>query len=698
MVFAGAGSGKTRIITTRIAHLIEQGVAPWQILAVTFTNKAAGEMRERVRQVSPVGNRAHVSTFHSICARWLREFAGELGFTADFTIYDDADSTSVLKKLIKSMMGQVDLGPVVLEMKQFMHKAKTMGMTSQDVEAYGESRSIRMPDGGVTLYRAYQETLANCNAMDFGDLILNVLLLLRRNVRVREALQDRYRYILVDEFQDTNTAQMELVDLLCKKHGNLFVVGDDDQSIYSWRGATPANILTFTKTYPRAKQVILAENYRSSSNIVNAASAMIANNKHRAPKVLFSNADAGELIEYRYESDGQMEAWYVVDAIKREMSVFPLAEVAVFYRTNAQSRLLEEALRRENIPYRIYGSVKFYDRLEVKDVLAYLRLLVNESDDVAFKRIVNVPARGIGAKAIEQLEKEASSRSQSMLATARQLVTEGVPRLSTKLSIFLTVFDVLREQLLDASLDQVVEIFLETVDYKSYLKAKFPDQFLDKNENIHELSSALAEHYRRNPEHKLSDWLQIITLVRDEEEEANEGVSMMTLHTAKGLEYERVFIVGVEDGMLPHRSNMDDLDLLEEERRLFYVGMTRAKVKLSLLSAHQRMIYNQYQMNDPSQFLREIPREFLQVKELRSSTLLDEFSDATTDEGTDGVSYDYFDDQGMEVQTGASVRHPTYGKGIVEAIEDNFGQVKAVVKFYDFGRRKVAIHHLQSMR
>ncbi len=694
VVFAGAGSGKTRIITHRIAMLIERGVNPWEILAVTFTNKAAAEMRERVGKLHQEANRAHISTFHSSCARWLREFAVHLGFRTDFTIYDDSDATSALKKIVKDMFKNIELAPYVSDMRTFLHDAKMYGLLPAEVEQSHYFDSRKIPQGAVEVYKRYQEYLHACQAMDFSDLILNMLLLLRRNTQVADVLSKRYKYILVDEFQDTNPSQMELIERLAGQHKNLFVVGDDDQSIYSWRGASPANLINFQDKYPGAKRITMAENYRSAQNIIAAANAVIAHNKYRVEKELYSKVPAGPPILYRFESDGEMEAWYVVDMLKQELNDFHYSDFAIFYRTNAQSRLIEEALRRENIPYRIFGAMKFYERLEVRDILAYLRLFVNEDDDVSLRRIVNVPTRGIGQKAMEGLEALATSKGQSILKTMRELAEDSRSRQGMKFAIFMTLFETLKEQVLQSSLGEAVSILMEGLDYQAYLQKKHADTYVEKIENLHELASGMGEFAKRNTEATLADWLQTITLVRedaDTDNEGEEGVSLMTLHTAKGLEFPRVFLVGVEEGLIPHRNSKDDKAAIEEERRLFYVGMTRAKERLTLVSAGTRMVYSQFMANEPSQFLKEIPPDLLVVEGAETNSPSSSSHDPmyTSD---DDVSYDYLDEG---YTCGSKVRHPSYGKGVIESLEEQFGRPKAVVRFHEFGVRKVSLSQLQ---
>lgn len=695
VVFAGAGSGKTRIITTRIAYLIERGIPPWEILAVTFTNKAAGEMRERVQTLCPEAKRSMITTFHSACARWLREFAMELGFTANFSIYDDKDSLNALKKVMKESNPRVDLPTAVPDMKAFLHFAKTQGYFPADCERLQNEIPYVIPPGAIAIYQLYQEYLADCNAMDFGDLLLNMMLLLKRNESVKKIMSQRYQFILVDEFQDTNRTQFELVKALAGEHQNLFVVGDDDQSIYSWRGATPANILDFHQTYPKSGKIALEENYRCSGNIVAAASKMIVNNRHRATKTLFTQADKGPMIDVHIDHDGELEAWWVADRIQNEKDRFAFEDVAIFYRTNSQSRLLEEALRRSNIPYKIFGSVEFYDRMEIKDLLAYLRLLINEQDEVSLRRIINVPTRGLGQKAVETVEREARARKVSMLEAVRQLAGEGVPRIGPKLKYFADLMAALKEDLLSCPLDDVLGTLLDALEYPEYLKKKYPDQYVDKLDNIHELGTAMAEFARREPEATLASYLETISLVKDDRDPtAGHGVTMMTLHMAKGLEYPRVYLVGLEEGLLPHRNSVEDPSQLEEERRLLYVGITRCRQKLSLLAASRRRTFNTTVANLPSRFIHELPddvlelspeaRQILQVRpDYRNS-------DIDGDELDAGDDPEYvYDNDPRQFRQGVNVQHPTYGRGIVEGFDSRFGQTKVVVRFQEFGLRKI---------
>ncbi|MGE0171753.1 MAG: ATP-dependent helicase [Oligoflexales bacterium] len=680
VVFSGAGSGKTRVISTRIARLIESGIPAWQILAVTFTNKAAKEMKERVEAICPQGRSCLITTFHSACARWLREFCQHLGFDANFVIYDDNDSTQALKKVLQKLNPKGDIPTILPVVKSFIQACKTKGILPHELENSPPHFLEQAPTGIAEIYHKYQEFLAGCNAMDFSDLLLHVLLLLRRNATVRSELQNRYRYILVDEFQDTNRVQFELLNILSERNRNLFVVGDDDQSIYSWRGAVPSNIIDFDKLFPDAVRYTLEQNYRCTSNIVDAAAAMITHNKYRTNKKLFTHKDKGDLIDYIVEYDAELEASCVVRSVLEEKGRFPLEEVAIFYRTNSQSRVLEEALRRENVPYTIFGSLEFYSRLEIKDLISYFRVMVNPSDEVSLRRIINVPTRGIGDRAVQLVENHMIQTKTPMLGAIRDLVSTGIPKLSGKLAHFLKIIDDLTAKMRVTPLEDMPSLLIDTIDYATYLKKKFPDQYLDKLDNVQELASAIADYAQRNPSSNLPEWLHSITLIQSEntDENTSTGVSLMTLHMAKGLEFDRVFICGFEDGLLPHKNSLEDRQKLEEERRLLYVGMTRAKQKLSLLKAQCRKTYKLITSNDPSRFLPEIPSQYLNMAN----------TDMAMGQSFDESYYDY-EDSAAELRKGSVVYHPTYGKGTIEDFDFSFGKHKVIVNFRDFGYRKI---------
>ncbi len=681
VVFAGAGSGKTRVITTRIAVLLESGVKPHEILAVTFTNKASREMKERLEKLNSVGHLVHVGTFHSACSRWLREFAGELGFSSDYTIYDDRDSLQAIKTVLKELKVDVEETPP----RDFLNaigRAKTYGWLPADAQKHVVEHPHTFPPLGVQVYKRYQEYLASCNAMDFNDLLMNMLLLLRSNQRVRSFLQKRYKHILVDEYQDTNPTQFALVSLLVNDEKNLFVVGDDDQSIYSWRGADPSNIIDFKSHFPGAKEVRLEQNYRSSGNIVKAASAVIGHNTHRASKVLWTANEPGEAIEYRAEYDGESESWWVCDRIKEELSCYHYRDIAIFYRVNAQSRQIEDSLRKENIPYKIYGSLKFYDRAEIKDMMGYFRLLVNPDDDVSFRRVVNTPTRGIGKKAVEMVSEWAFENQVSMMTAAKQIILKNPSRATTKLSHFINMMDRIKANQKSKSLADLLSLMLDEIQYKAYVDKKFPEQSQDKMSNIHELGTALAEYEQESSGGaNLAQWLKDISLGESNpEEEGKGGVSLMTLHSAKGLEYPRVYLLGVEEGLLPHNNSLNEERDIEEERRLFYVGMTRARKKITLISAQKRRVFNQWVSYYPSRFLKEIPKDLFSTTE--GSVALWQEEEA------------FHQDDGL-LKLGGLVSHPTYGKGEIKNMDQDFGVVKVVVDFQDHGLRRVRAEHLE---
>lgn len=677
VVFAGAGSGKTRIITSRIAYLIEKGIRPAQILAVTFTNKAAREMKERVEHLTLNGQAVFIGTFHSACARWLREFAHYLGFQSDFSIYDDKDSNNALKIILKEFKIDLEKSSAP-EYRNAISKAKVLGWSPIDAEKLVSSYENFFPELGIPVYRRYQEYLAACNAMDFSDLLMNMLSLLRNHKDVRERLQNRFRYVLVDEYQDTNPTQFALISLLLNKEKNLCVVGDDDQSIYSWRGADPANILEFKTHYPAAVEIRLEQNYRCTGNIIKAASAVIKKNQYRNQKALWTENAAGADILYDLSYDGEMESLSVIDSIVAERSEYSYEDIAVFYRTNAQSRQIEESLRRQNIPYRIYGALRFYDRAEIKDILAYFRLISNNQDDMAFQRVIGIPPRGIGKKAVEMVQERAKSDAISCLESAKRLVKEKVPRVGAKLELFLTEFEGIKNALMGKPLSEVLTILLSKIPYQAYLEKKFPDQASDKMANIHELGAALADYHESYPDVDLSGWLIDASLSGSEKEEHG-GVCLMTLHSAKGLEFRRVYILGLEDGLLPHANSLDDEYGLEEERRLFYVGLTRACEKISLHAAKKRRIFNQWMVNDPSRFLKEIPKNLLNNK--------------SQGQVKDRVYREMVVPIGMDV--GSHVSHPTFGKGTIEELEDYSG--KAIVNFIEVGKRKISLQHLKQI-
>jgi DNA helicase-2/ATP-dependent DNA helicase PcrA len=615
LILAGAGSGKTRVITHRIAHLIHDlGVRPWNILAVTFTNKAAKEMAERVRRLLGGGEVPLIATFHAACGRILRREIHHLGFDSSFAIYDDRDS----ERLLKDVLSQMDLDD-----KKFPPKAiaariddfKNRGLFPGDLDsvATGDIYNQRV----VQIYAAYQERLKKCNALDFGDMLIQTVRLLSQFPEVRRQYQDRFQWILVDEYQDTNPVQYRLIQLLAGDRKNLCVVGDDDQSIYSWRGADIRNILEFENDFPGVRIVRLEQNYRSTATILKAAGEVVSRNVGRKGKTLWTENPQGEMIRYlRVESDRE-EARVVCREIARLLAQeMPLEEMAVFYRTNAQSRLVEEALVSEALPYHIVGGVRFYARMEVKDILAYLRVLDNPVDEVSLKRIINVPARGIGNTTVDRISALAARQGTSFYAALQEAAAGGLlatgPR--GKVAAFSAMLERFRELAATVGLQELARSVMEESGYLARLKESRDEEDAERLENLEQLQAAMEEFEEKSPEAGLSEFLEQVSLVSDLEqgEQGKPSVTLMTLHAAKGLEFRTVFMIGMEERLFPHVRALDDLDGMEEERRLCYVGMTRARERLYLLNARRRYLFGQEQSNLPSRFLKDIPPELLE--------------------------------------------------------------------------------------
>jgi DNA helicase-2/ATP-dependent DNA helicase PcrA len=615
LILAGAGSGKTRVITHRIAHLIHNcSVRPWNILAVTFTNKAAREMAERVQKLLGGGDCPLIATFHAACGRILRRDIHHLGFQSSFAIYDDRDSERLLKDVLKDMN---------LDEKRFAPKAigariddyKNRGLFPEDIDsvATGDIYNAKI----VQIYAAYQERLKKCNALDFGDMLIQTVRLLADFPEVRRSYQERFQYILVDEYQDTNPVQYDLIRLLAGERRNLCVVGDDDQSIYSWRGADIRNILEFEKDFPGVKVVRLEQNYRSTATILTAAGEVVKRNFGRKGKTLWTDNPSGEKIRYeRVESDRE-EARFVCREIARLRALgVPLEEMAVFYRTNAQSRLVEDSLVGEALPYHIVGGVRFYARMEVKDILAYLRVLDNPSDEVSLKRIINVPARGIGHTTIDKISEQAAQQGITFSAAMDQAASGGLLSASPrgKVSSFSAMLEGFREQSASLELPQLAQTVMQESGYLSRLKESRDPDDAERLDNLEQLLAAMEEFSEKNPDSGLSEFLEQVSLVSDLEqgETGKPSVTLMTLHAAKGLEFKAVFMIGMEERLFPHVRALDDLDGMEEERRLCYVGMTRARERLYLLNARRRYLFGQEQINLPSRFLKDIPGDLLE--------------------------------------------------------------------------------------
>ena len=613
LVLAGAGSGKTRVLTYRVAYLMEKGVPPWKILAITFTNKAAREMAERVEQlVGEAGRDAWVSTFHACCARILRRDIEKLGYKRQFVIYDTDDSTGVVKSILKQMnLSDKEYPPRAV--RAMISDAKNRMLTPEEWlrDAGPDARNRNYFEA----YRQYEKTLRGNNALDFDDLLVKTLELLAQNPPVLEYYQSRFDYILVDEYQDTNAAQYELVRLLAGEKRNLCVVGDDDQSIYGWRGADIRNILDFENDFPDARAIKLEQNYRSTGNILDAANQVIAHNKGRKEKALWTEAGEGERIALYHALDERDEAAFISAMARKLMAHGTRAgEIAVLYRTNAQSRVLEEAFVRGGIPYRVYGGQKFYERKEVKDLIAYMRALVNPDDDVSLRRVINEPKRGIGEASVETLMLYAQENEMSLMSAV--LDVEGSP-LSARPKKLIGEFAELMIDLTEIMYEKKPSDFLEAlIDKTGYVRAlqmARTEENEARIENIRELQGAVTEYEKLNPEGTLSDFLENVALVADTDSLNENGgsVTLMTLHSAKGLEFDDVFLPGMEEGIFPLTRAMYDDDQLEEERRLAYVGITRAKQRLFLSHARSRMLYNARQANELSRFVSEIPARLI---------------------------------------------------------------------------------------
>ena len=644
LVLAGAGSGKTRVLTYRIAHILEDlDVAPWEILAITFTNKAAAEMRERLQGlVGPRTRGMWVSTFHSMCVRILRADAERMGFDKNFTIYDTDDQ----KRLYKEIMADLDIDPKRFPVNALMNRIST---AKNELKAPGPfAKEANDPVGKVAarVYERLQERLKQANAFDFDDLLLYAYLLLKNHPDILEAYQLRFRYILVDEYQDTNHAQYEICRLLAAGHNNIMVVGDDDQSIYSWRGADIRNILEFEKDYPSCTTIKLEQNYRSVGNVLAAANAVIANNQHRKAKKLFTDQPDGEKIHVYMATDERDEGrWIAGEIEKQRRAGLSYNQCAVFYRTNAQSRMLEDMLLRAGVPYRIVGGTRFFDRAEIRDVMAYLTLVINPADDIAAKRVINTPRRGIGKSTVERVEQFAREMGMTFMEGAELAVADPELRATARRSLGEFVQLVKDAQSYSGELRKLVEAVVDRSGLIGALMAEGTDEARGRIENIQEFLSVVDEFVATHDDEdadyaaptavesgvggeaadaepvrvlrgdSLADFLEWVRLRTDLDTLGEDGqaVTMMTVHASKGLEFDCVFVAGMEETLFPHTNSANDAAGIEEERRLAYVAITRARKTLFLTSAYTRQIFGQTQSNPVSRFVHEIPAELRQT-------------------------------------------------------------------------------------
>ena len=712
LILAGAGSGKTRVLTHRIAYLIdEKGVNPWNILAITFTNKAASEMRERVDKIVGFGSESiWVSTFHSTCVRILRRHIDRLGFDTRFAIYDTEDQKTLMKEICRKLNIDTKIYKERSLLAQISH-AKDELITPDEMElnAGGDFNKKKV----AAVYREYQASLRKNNALDFDDLIVKTVELFQNCGDVLENYQERFKYIMVDEYQDTNTAQFKFVSLLASKYENLCVVGDDDQSIYKFRGANIGNILGFEHVFPDAKVIRLEQNYRSTKNILSAANEVIANNASRKSKTLWTENPEGELIHFRQFMNGYEEAEYVVGEISRahRENGAKYKDCAVLYRTNAQSRLFEEKCLLANIPYKIVGGVNFYARKEIKDLLCYLKTIDNSRDDLAVRRIINVPKRGIGATTLGRIQDYADKMSVSFYDALR--VAEEVPSIGRSLSKidgFVTFIQSFKSKAESYTVRELLEEVIELTGYVAELKAEDTEESQARIENIDELISK-TESYQEAMEEQgqpatLSGFLEEIALIADIDsvDPDQDYVLLMTLHSAKGLEFPRVFLVGMEDGIFPSYMSIvsDDKSDLEEERRLCYVGITRAMEDLTLTSARQRMIRGDVQYNKVSRFVREIPRELVDMGQTATPEKKKQIADmiqadrslakmkmALASKPFNPREFKVTKAASLDYEVGDTVRHIKFGVGIVKDIVDGGRDYEVTVDFDKVGVKKM---------
>jgi DNA helicase-2/ATP-dependent DNA helicase PcrA len=692
LVLAGAGSGKTRVLTYRIAWMLEQKVCkPWQILALTFTNKAAGEMRERVHELLP-GLEEHmwIGTFHSVFAQILRREIEILGYGSNFVIYDADDQL----RLVKSIMTREGIDAKELNPKLVRARISAAKNRLQDPEKFAEKHHGYHDELIQKIYAFYEAALKQNNALDFDDLLIKPLELFQKAPERLEFYQSRFRYILIDEYQDTNRVQYQVIKQLAARYRNLCVVGDDDQSIYGWRGADIRNILDFTRDYPEAQVFKLEQNYRSTGNILKVAHAVVSAIPDRHEKELWTDNAAGERVELLVGANAQDEARLVVSRLEQlQRRQVELSNMAVLYRTNYQSRVLEDALRRRGIPYTIVGGVRFYERREIKDVLAYLKLLVNPRDDVAFQRAVNYPRRGFGDKALEALSALARERGESLLTCARSGKGAGVTkgRAARGLASFLEVITELEKGVEEAAPADVLQELVDLLDLEEVLLSEGPDGE-SRWENVQELKTAMEEFYRDHGG-GLRDFLEQSALVSDVDtlDESSEQVVLMTVHSAKGLEFDAVFVTGLEEGLFPLQRAVDE-GMEHEERRLFYVAVTRARRHLFLLRAESR----RFHFTEESSFLRELPADAIQRKN-KVQPERDPFSRGY--QGTFGFGSSQHSepfpvaDENQELErlrVGVTVSHPTFGLGRVIQINGRGGRAKIKVDFGDSIRQLVA--------
>ena len=696
LILAGAGSGKTKVLVHRIAYLIEHmGVSPYNIMAITFTNKAAAEMRERVERIIPnVGSSIWVMTFHASCVRMLRRFIDRIGYDNNFSIYDTEDQKTLIKRIYKNL----NLDPKIIK-----EKTAIRAISSYKDELTSPEEALRQTNDFydrqiINIYSEYQKALKQNNALDFDDIIVKCVELLERDEEVREYYQEKFKYIMVDEYQDTNNAQFRLIKLLADKYKNLCVVGDDDQSIYKFRGANIFNILNFENVYKDAKLIKLEQNYRSKANILNVANAVIKNNKGRKDKSLWTANDSGEKIRVLEFENAADEAEFIINEIKQKASDY--SEWAVLYRTNAQSRLLEERCVLLNIPYQLVGGVNFYQRKEIKDVVAYLKLLSNPNDDISLLRIINLPKRGIGTSSIAKISAYASLNSLSLWEVLSDIDNiEELSKLKAKFAVFSESMEKLHEaKEKEESVADIIDFIMDEINYKASFLEEGTEEALARIENIEEFKNKAREYESTELEAFLEDIALIADIDRYDED--SKRVTLMTLHAAKGLEFPYVYMSGMEEGLFPSSMSLftgDESDV-EEERRLCYVGITRAKKELCMTFAKFRMQNGDMRYGTLSRFVTEIPSEFVQSN--TKSRVRKDFRAGSYEKKSGNNSENYYNEvyrKSIEIkktsklnyEVGDRVRHISFGEGRVIDIEDGAKDYKVSVDFDKFGVKKM---------
>ena len=667
LVLAGAGSGKTKVLTERIVNLINNGVSPYNILAITFTNKAAREMRERVyNSIEEEANKIFIGTFHSLGLKIVRENASVIGYSNNVTILDRDDVNTLIKRFMKELNLDTEHYPV----KSILNKisfAKNEGLSPEEFDKFAKAP---LDMAACKVYKMYESALKRSNSVDFDDLLILPLRIFKKDKSVLEKYQEHFKYILVDEYQDTNMVQYDMCKLLASKYRNLFVVGDMDQSIYSFRFANYMNVINFEKDNKDAKVIVLDENYRSTNNILNAANDVIKNNKERKEKNLWSSKGNGDKIKYIRCDNEQEEASTVVRLTKELLDKGEKpSEIAVLYRTNGQSRVFEEAFLKENIPFKIVGSYFFYNRKEIKDLISYMHLIYNNNDDASLERVINVPRRGIGSKTIERLRSEASISDKSMF----EVVNSG-----KELGFKNLIIDLTNESK-NTDLVGLVDVILDKTGIRKELEEKNDLESEIRLENLNEFKS-IALAFQEKGIFSLEEFLENISLVSDKNEykEVDDGINLMTLHSAKGLEFNDVFLVGMEEGIFPHNRSFESESELEEERRLCYVGITRAKEHLWLMNAKKRTLFGQVSMNFPSRFIKEI-----------NSDLIDK-EESVSLKNNSYIGNMYERDLNDDLKVGDKVVHDKFGEGIVVKID---GSVATIAFGYMYGIKNLAKNH-----